>query len=146
MLLGSSILKQSGGTSSTKNAKFRLTSAYEFSCRRHEKRSTFQRLYWQEIQQRSGAQRPRYSPTVLKDSAAVARRRALLLAKSCGRLSGNAKASALPATGSPKRGRNFLLYSGASFNVIGRDELARPELKTLRKCKTIRLNTAGGIF
>ena len=90
--------------------------------------------------------RPRYSPTVLTDSVPVACRKALLLAKSCGRLSGNAKASSVPATGSPKRGRNFLLDSGASFNIIGRDELTRAELKTLRTCKRFWLNTAGGIL
>ena len=98
------------------------------------------------IEQRSGGQKPRYSPTVLKESAAAARRTAILLAKECGRLSANAISSALPPTGSPKLGRNFLLDSGASLNIIGRDELTRAELKTHRKCKTIRLNTAGGIL
>ena len=138
---GRSILKQSA-----KTAIFHLTSANEFSCRRHEKCSTYQWQQWQVIEQRSGGQKPRHSPTVLKGSAAAARRTAILLAKECGRLSGNAMSSALPATGSPELGRNFLLDSGASFNVIGRDELTRAELQTLRKCKTIRLNTAGGIL
>ena len=141
-----SILKESGGPRCAKSVNFRLTSANEYSCRRHEKRSSFQRLYGQDTQQRSGSKRLRYSPTTLKASAALARKKANLLAKSCGRLSGNAKASACPATGSPKRGRNFLLDSGASFNIIGRDELTREELKTLRLCKRIRLNTAGGIL
>ena len=98
------------------------------------------------IEQRSGNQKLRYSPTVLKESARVSRRIAILLAKECGRLSGNDNSSALPATSRPKLGRNFLLDSGASFNIIGRDELTHAELKTQRKCKTIRLNTAGGIL
>ena len=126
--------------------KNRLTSANEYSCRRHEKCSTYQKQQWQVIEQRGGGQKLRYSPTVLKESAAPAHRTAILLAKECGRLSGNALSSALPATGSPKRGRSFLLDSGASFNIIGRDELTRAELKTIRKCKIIRLNTAGGIL
>ena len=61
-------------------------------------------------------------------------RNAKTLASECGRLSGNASASACPVTGRSKAGRNFLLDSGASFNIIGRDELTHAELKTLRKC------------
>ena len=143
---GKSILQKSGGTGGDKKVNVRLTSANEFSCRRHEKRSTYQWHQWQSIEQRSGGQKPRYSPTVRKESATAARRTAVLLAKECGRLSGNAKGSALPATGSPKQGRNFLPDSGVSFNIIGRDEMTHAELKTLRTCKTIRLKTAGGIL
>ena len=79
----------------------------------------------------------RHSPATLKSSTAVARRTANLLAKSCGRLSGNAKAAACPATGKPKLGRNFLLDSGASFNIIGRGELTLAELKTVKSVKEL---------
>ena len=130
---GKSNLKQVGATSCAKEVKFRLTKENEYCCRLRERRSSRERYFGsKDTINRTGRKMVRYSPATLKSSAAQARRTANLLAKSCGRLSGNAKAAACPATGKTKLGRNFLLDSGASFNVIGRDELTLAELKTLK--------------
>lgn len=129
-----------------KQVNFRLISRNEFSCRRHERCSSCQWHHWQSIAERSGGQKPRSPSAVLKVSAVYARRTATILAKECSSPRGNAKGSALPATGSPTPGRNFLLDSGAWFDIIARDELTVAELKTMCKCKPIRLNTACGIL
>ena len=73
----------------------------------------------------------------MKEHARISRHIAILLAKECGRLSGNATSSALPATGRPKHGRSFLLDSGVSFNIIGRDELTPAELKIQRNSQIV---------
>ena len=142
-LPGKSCMKDVRGTGSTKQVKFRLTSRYEYSCRCHDRCSSYPWNHWQSTMQRSGGPQPRYSPKVLKAPSEFARRTSTDLVKELySRLRGNATGAACPATGSPKLGRNFVLDSGASFNIIGRDDLTHAEVKTIRSCKAIRLNTA----
>lgn len=146
VLSGKIPLKEAGEYGSNKQVEFRRTSRNEYSVRRHDRCSSYQWNHWRSITQRSGGRKPRYSSEVLEVPSELVRRTATDLAKECSRLRGKAPGSACPATRSPKRGRNFLLDSGAPFNIVDRDELTLAERKTIRSCKATRLNTAGGIL
>ena len=79
--------------------------------------------------------KPRYSPE-------AAKRYADKLAKQFGKKQQSKSAEeAMPVNRSIVFDRNFLLDSGASYNIIGRSEITESEWKTSRKIRPTMRNT-----
>ena len=140
-----SCLKQGLGRRCTNQQSFQLNSRELFLIKRREVCNSYQKWSANSILARADGSRmanpqPRYSPE-------AAQRTAVKLAKQFKKKpapSTDGEKVALPADKTYVEERNFSLDRGASYNIIGRDELTESEWETRKSIPTITLNTAAG--
>ena len=112
--------------------------------------SSFQKWYGRKIQARKQGrgQKPRDKSYVIEAHEQQARQAAKDLARTVRkfrRLEEGVNGQALTGLHKLQPGRNFIVDSGASFNLIGSKELSPAEKKRIRKACPISLNTANGV-
>ena len=129
-----SCLKQGSGRGCTTSLTFQLNPRGKYLIKRREVCNTFQKWNAEKIKaraegRRKANQKPRFS-------AEAARRAADKLARQFSKKQQKSTEVALPANRSIVVDRNFLLDSGASYNIIGRDEITE---KNGQQCGRFRL-------
>ncbi len=92
--------------------------------------SNYQWYYCHEIETRQGGEKARYKPAVIKRNEDKAERAAQGLQKECNTSLGQQGQACLS---SDSAGRSFIVDSGASFHLIGRNYSKSEERKGIRK-------------
>ena len=142
-----SSLKQPDSIPKAQNVKWNLSPEHLRSVADHDQLSSFQKWYDRKIKPRKPGrgQKPRDKDYVIKAHEQQARQAAKDLARDVRKfrkLDKGVDGQALPGSFS---GRNFIVDSGASFNLVGYSSLSKAERKRVRKAAPVALNIANGI-
>ena len=143
-------LQRPGGGPDVPKISWNLSPADLRSVTARDQLSTFQKSYGRKILARKPGrgQKPRDKDYVIKAHEQQARQAAKDLARQVRkfrRLEEGVDGQALPGVRKSFPGRNFIVDSGASFNLVGYKSLSPAERTRVRKAHPISLNTANGM-